>query len=151
MSCEQETIQALRAAGRRCTIPRLKVASVLQHDGGHLTAEAIHARILDHDPQTAIALSTVYRTLEALEEVRVIAAAENGSRATYEWIDRSHPHHHLVCRRCGADSELDPAVLDRLTDEIRRSAGFEPHLDHLSIAGICRRCSAEAGSPRARA
>ena len=145
MSCEQETILALRAAGRRCTIPRLKVASVLQHAGGHLTAEAIQARIQRDDPQAAIALSTVYRTLEALEELRIVASAEASGRSTYQWIDRSHPHHHLVCRRCGADAELAPAIFERFEHEILASAGFQPHLDHLSITGVCAACRAADG------
>jgi Fur family ferric uptake transcriptional regulator len=140
MSCEAQTMDALREAGRRCTIPRIKVASALQHARGHLTAEEIHAHIVEGDRQTAIALSTVYRTLETLKEIRLVSETAGGQRATYEWVDRAHPHYHLLCRRCGEETDLDPHVLEGFAVEVRALADFEVHLDHLVVAGLCRAC-----------
>jgi Fe2+ or Zn2+ uptake regulation protein len=137
---------ALHEAGRRTTIPRIKVASALQHAGGHLTAEEIHELIVEHDAQAAIALSTVYRTLETLKEIRLVAETAGTPRSTYEWVDQAHPHSHLACRRCGRETALDPRVLEAFAEEIRASSGFEAYLDHFVVGGLCADCRALAAS-----
>ena len=140
MSCEADTMVALRDAGRRCTTPRIKVASALQHAGGHLTAEEIHALIAHTDAQAAIALSTVYRTLETLKELRLVAETAGTPRSTYEWVEQGHPHGHLACRRCGREVALAPQLLDAFASQIRAVSGFEAHLDHFVAAGLCGDC-----------
>lgn len=143
MSCEGDTAHELRETGRRFTVQRLKVAAALRHCGGHRTAEEIHELLTSEDPHAAIPLSTVYRTLATLKELRLVSEVDAGARATYEWVS-DQPHHHLVCRRCGTDVALDPALLASLSDEIRSATGFEAHLDHLAIHGACAGCRAES-------
>lgn len=147
MSCEHDVLRMLRQAGRRCTGPRLRVASVLRHADSHRSAEEIHGLLAESDPGTAIALSTVYRTLETLKELRLVSETDAGPHATYEWIDRAQPHYHLTCRACGTEERLDPGVLDRFARQIRASVDFEPHLDHLAISGLCASCRTTARPP----
>jgi Fe2+ or Zn2+ uptake regulation protein len=144
MSCEQATVEALRGAGVRCTTPRLHVAAVLRHAGGHLTAEAIHEQVAALEP--GIALSTVYRTLETLKDVRMVSETDAGSSAAFEWIDRSHRHSHLRCVRCGREVDLDARGLARLERAIRESADFEVHFDHLAMTGLCGACRGGGGA-----
>jgi Fur family ferric uptake transcriptional regulator len=49
-------------------------------------------------------------------------------------------HQHLVCLGCGTQSELDPAVLEPLADELRRRFGFNVALGHSALVGWCRDC-----------
>lgn len=141
VSCEQDTTGALRAAGRRCTIPRMKVANALRHAGGHLTAEDIHALVVGADREASVALSTIYRTLETLKKLRLVAETSGGTRATYEWVDREHPHYHLSCTNCGGGTTLMPEVFEDLAAVIRRVADFEAHLDHVVVSGLCGACA----------
>lgn len=150
MSCEHEMLRVLREAGRRCTAPRLRVASVLRHAESHCSAEEIYALLAAADPNTVIALSTVYRTLETLKELRLVSETDAGSHATYEWIDRTQPHSHLVCRMCGVEERLAPDLLEHFATEIRASVDFEPYLDHLAIGGLCTSCRVRTGATGAR-
>ena len=148
MSCEPDTRQMLRETGRRVTTPRLRVASVLRHAEGHRTAEQIYELIHGNDPGAAISLSTVYRTLDTLREMRLVTAVdEGGGRAAYQWLNAEQPHHHLACRRCGAGSVLDGDLFERLSGTIREETGFEPFLDHFVIAGLCRDCASRSDAP----
>lgn len=145
MSCEADTIRALRESGSRVTTPRLKIAVALRHMGGHRTAEEIREALLADDPHTAIALPTVYRTLNTLRETGLVATIDAPrARTTYSWVDPDAPHHHLVCVRCGAELPLDRRVLADLSRAIEQQTDFEPHLGHLAIPGLCRACRGAA-------
>ena len=150
MSCELQTRRVLRETGRRVTSPRLRVASVLRHAGGHRTAEQIHEQVQRGDPDSTISLSTVYRTLDTLEQMRLVSAIdERAGRAAYQWLDAEQPHHHLVCNSCGAEGALGGELFERLSAAIREQTGFEPFLDHFAISGLCRDCArAAADEPR---
>ncbi len=145
MSCEPELTRAIREGGRRCTPQRLRVATALRHVGGHRTAEEIRALVTAEAPRAPLPLSTVYRALDMLKALRLVSEVEAGGRAAFEWVDGERPHHHLVCQRCGAEQRLDPVLLDRLGASIRGATGFEAHLDHLAVAGLCAQCRAARG------
>ena len=140
MSCETDMAEGLRASGRRLTVQRAKVATALRHAGGHRTAEEILELVRRDDPQLALPLSTVYRTLSALKDMRLVSEVEAGGRAVYEWVQADRPHHHLICVDCGAEDDLDPALLDTLRAEIASRTGFEAHLDHVNVSGRCAGC-----------
>ena len=101
MSCEADTVTLLRSGGRRSTWQRQVVALALRHAGWHCTAEELRALVQGRDASTRMPLSTVYRALATLKELRLVSEVDAGGRAAFEWVDREQPHHHLVCARCG--------------------------------------------------
>ena len=140
MSCEIDTAGVLRAAGQKVTPQRLIILSALRHAGGHVTA----ARLLEDARKSYpyIDASTVYRTLAAARDLRLVSETNMGSGDTlYEWLG-SHRHHHLICRRCGQVASLDEGHLDVLTSTLERETGFQADLDHIAIFGTCAACAA---------
>jgi Fur family ferric uptake transcriptional regulator len=143
MSCEGEIRSAIRSAGRRYTAQRGRVLTVLRHAGGHRTAEQVFDAVQDADPHSGVALSTIYRTLASLEEMRLVASMKAASGETvFEAVADEDRHHHLICTSCGVTVETDLASLERLEHEIRRQTGFEPSIRHLGIPGLCAQCAA---------
>jgi Fur family ferric uptake transcriptional regulator len=107
---------------------------------GHVSADQVYQRVARAFPDVNI--STVYRTLEVLEELGVVRHTHfHDGVAQYERTDAAQ-HHHLVCSRCGAESELDLDVLQPLAEELKRRYGFEADLAHSAIVGVCRQCAA---------
>ena len=109
MSCETETAQVLREAGQKTTPQRLMILSALRHADGHLTANDIFEQVRMEYPYVDI--STVYRTLSVLTELRLVSDTDMGTGdTTYEWVREQRRHHHLICRGCdnvtGASSRL---------------------------------------------
>src|SRR3990172_10686307 len=105
MSCETETVQALREAGHKATPQRMLILSALRHADGHLTA----AEIFDHVrlDYPYVDISTIYRTLAVLKELRFVSETDMGSGdTTYEWLRHQPRHHHLICRSCGEVAPL---------------------------------------------
>lgn len=141
MACEQAFIQQLRRRGFRMTPQREMILSVLHDIVGLATADEIHGRV--HRISTSVDISTVYRTLDLLQELDLVSSVDAGDgQRRYELLGIHGPHLHLVCQACGqvigADLELARAFGQRLQAEY----GFVPALDHLSISGLCPACAA---------
>ena len=93
---------------------------------------------------TGVNISTVYRTLELLEELGLVSHAYLGHGApTYHLADRHH-HMHLVCRDCETVIEAEVSVAGALTDQLRATFGFETDMKHFAIFGRCADCLAKA-------
>ena len=132
----------LRAAGQKVTPQRMLILGCVRHAGGHITAPQILEQVRLSYPY--IDASTVYRTLASAKELRLVSETVLGSGGDtlFEWIG-AHPHHHVICRRCGNVSELDERHLEALSKGLQRETGFRADLDHIAIFGVCRECASK--------
>ncbi len=154
MSCELEFPSLFRREGRRLTTQRVAIATALRHAGGHRTAEELYQEVsATGDKRSRISLSTVYRTLEALEGMRLVSKLVAGNSATYEWIGEGDHHHHLICNDCGQVLPIELDSVAALVREIREREGFEPVIRHMGISGRCADCVARnrSGEPEVAA
>lgn len=133
---------ALRNHGVRVTTQRLLVLEALAALGGHTTADEILRWASARQP--AINLATVYRTLELLMSIGMVAQTDLGGSATSFELVGETPHHHLVCERCGAVLELDDAALQGVREALLRDYGFDVTSRHIAIFGMCRGCRERA-------
>ncbi|WP_019874762.1 Fur family transcriptional regulator [Sporichthya polymorpha] len=127
----------LREKGYRLTPQReLVLAAVTELE--HATPEQVCARV--QETASGINISTVYRTLELLEELGLVRHAHLGHGAP-SYHPAGHSHHlHLVCRDCGAVSQVESTVATSLTATLQETEGFEVDLEHFAIYGRCRDC-----------
>src|SRR6266498_3388047 len=129
----------LRRQGHRLTPQRLQVLQVIKSQGQHLTAEAIHAAIVPVQPYIDIA--TVYRTLQWLERVGLVASISTGEgKMQYEYRQAGVYHHHLVCQDCGLHIQIPDSHLMSLKADLQQHSGFTLDADHLALAGYCAIC-----------
>ena len=134
MSCHK----VLQAQGYRLTPQRMLVIEALHNADGHISAEEIYEQLHARYPYSNV--STVYRTLELLKKLNLVAETDFGEgRVRYHVAEKSH-HHHLVCRKCGKVVDLDESLLYPLQDTLLRNYGFAADLRHLAISGECSDC-----------
>src|SRR2546423_3244289 len=107
----------VHASGKRMTVQRRFVLEALQRARHHTTADEIAARIRRQHPQ--IDPSTVYRNLEALEQLGYVTHTHFEDRVTRWHRAAAEGHGHLVCRSCGAESELPMSLLEPLARRLR--------------------------------
>jgi len=131
--------ERVRASGKRMTIQRRLVLEALERAKHHTTAEEIAARIRKQHPQ--IDPSTVYRNLEALEDLGYVTHTHLDDRVTRWHRADVARHGHLVCRRCGSEQEIPLRTLEPLGRRLRTEQGFRADLAHSAIVGICRECA----------
>ena len=135
---EDTTMQLLKESGHRLTPQRLMVLSAIRGAKDHVTAAQILEQVKETYPY--IDVSTVYRTLGVLREMRLVSETDlGGGEYRYEWIQRRR-HHHLMCRSCDRAIRLDHKYLENLGAEILGDYGFRADIDHFAIFGLCKDC-----------
>ena len=135
MSCTPRLTQMLRSRGYRMTPQRLAILQAL-HDGGHLSPAQIFERV----QQTGITETTVYRTLEFLAGNGILLVADRGNgHLAYELSGESH--HHIICRTCGAQMEVDPTLITGAISQMEKETGFRLNAGHLTFFGLCPECT----------
>lgn len=134
---------ALRSSGYRVTPQRQLVLEAVV-ELGHGTPDTIAAAVAAKVP--GISLSTVYRTLEVLEDIGAVRHAHLGHGApTYHPADAPH-HLHLVCRSCDWVGEVPVETAGPLTSQLQDERGFVTDLAHFALYGTCAACAAAASS-----
>lgn len=127
----------LRARGGRVTTCRRAILETFLGVGGHVTAEALTARVQATQPD--VHESTVYRFLDELERLGVVDHVHLGhGPAVYHLA--SDAHHHLVCDRCGAVEEVPDALFAELRTRLRDDFGFTLEPRHFAVTGRCKNC-----------
>jgi Fur family ferric uptake transcriptional regulator len=144
MSCEAEIGQLLRESGQRPTPQRLMILSILRHREGHLTAAEILDEVRKEHPYVDI--STIYRTMSALKELRLVSETDVGTgERYYEWRPGGS-HHHMICRKCGVELSFESKYLEDIAARLLADYGFQAEMDHLAIFGLCRDCRDAGGA-----
>jgi Fur family transcriptional regulator, ferric uptake regulator len=129
--------EELRARGYRVTPQRqlvLEAVTKLRHG----TPEEICAEV--QRTARAVNISTVYRTLELLEDLGLVQHTHLGHGPLTYHLAAEADHVHLVCRECGSVQDVAPAVADGLVEVLRAQNSFETDVHHLTVYGRCRAC-----------
>jgi Fur family ferric uptake transcriptional regulator len=141
MSCEAFFLEKLREQGFRRTLQRDLVLSVMHRLDDFATADEIYQRV--QVVSSAVDISTVYRTLDLLQNFQLVAAVDAGDGQRRFKLEGVHEARlHLVCRQCGTVLGADIAPIESLVAHARRHYDFVIEPDHLSITGLCGECSA---------
>lgn len=139
---QSDLTKQLRAKGYRLTPARQLVLSAVS-GLEHATPDAICAEV--QRTASSVNLSTVYRTLELLEELGLVTHTHLGHGAPIYHAAAEQQHLHLVCRVCGRVTEAQPNVADPLVEKLRADQGFEIDVAHFAIFGRCAECAARTG------
>jgi Fur family transcriptional regulator, ferric uptake regulator len=132
-----EILQLLSARGMRRTAARQAILEALLDSGDHVTAEDLSATVQRRFP--SVDVSTVYRTLDVLEELRIVDHVHLAhGPAIFHLVEDDHQH--LVCEQCGLVRELPVERMNAFARMLKRDFGFELPHRHFAIVGLCEAC-----------
>ena len=138
MSTSAETWQErLRASGHRLTPQRELVLAAVEALG-HATPDEVYAEVRTHSE--SINLSTIYRTLELLNELGLIRHAHLSDRAPTYHSATGHEHAHFVCRGCKKMISVGRDEMEQALGELAAKHDFTPDYGHLTVFGTCADC-----------
>jgi len=132
----------------RITSAREIVIDVLHNTDEHLSATEIYMRA--HTVSPEIGLTTIYRTLELLEQMRIVQKFDFGDgQARFELLNnpggKGH-HHHLICVKCKRIIDYKDFIheevhcLDKTQESLSEKYNFQI-IDHIvSFYGVCENC-----------
>ena len=134
----------LRRRGQRITTGRRAIVEVVAGRGG-LSAEEIARRVQVTHPD--VHASTVYRTLETLEEADLLRHVHLG-HGPARWQLADDPYHHLVCEACDTVQLVPRAFFDELRHRVRETFGFAIEFQHFATIGRCAACASDGAGER---
>jgi Fur family ferric uptake transcriptional regulator len=134
MSAEENELAArLRGRGLRVTPQRLQVLAAVR-DLGHATPDQIA------EARPEVDVTTVYRTLELLEELGLVKHAHLGHGAP-SYRPAEDDHIHVVCHACGSVIDAPRNLIDGLADRLATESGFVVDRSHFTVFGRCVNCA----------
>jgi Fur family ferric uptake transcriptional regulator len=133
MSC----IVTLKKKGMKLTPQRRLIADILHDNEDHLTAEEIISYVQSR--MKGVSKSTIYRTLEILEEAGCVYKSEVGDKCIYHHAHEGH-HHHLVCSKCGKTIDCDEDLFTSMEKSLCNKYGFSIDFKHIVMKGLCAKC-----------
>ena len=141
MTCGNQYTHQLRARGFRMTPQRMAIIHALHHEGTHLSPTEVFARVKETLP--GLTEATVYRTLEFLTENGLAHSAHVGNgHFVYEITQGDH--HHLICRKCRGEVQIEHTALESLYTELESSSGFRFIDSHVTFFGLCPACQEQS-------
>src|ERR1700712_599123 len=130
--------EKLREGGYRLTAQRQLVLEAVA-SLGHATPEDICAQV--QETAQAVNISTIYRNLELLEELGLVAHAHLRHGAPTYHATTEEPHVHLVCSRCDAVQSVSVDLVEPLVSKLGRERNFTVDVRHVTFSGLCKDCS----------
>ncbi len=128
--------QALKQAGLKVTLPRLKILEVLQQpDCQHISAEDLYKKLIDLGEE--IGLATVYRVLNQFDDAGIVTRHHfEGGKSVFELATQEH-HDHLVCLDCGRVIEFSDEMIENRQREIAQKHNIRLTNHSLYLYGHC--------------
>ena len=132
---------ALKNAGLKITLPRIKILELLQLPSSqHTSAEDLYKKLLSKGEE--IGLATVYRVLNQFDDAGIVTRHYfEGGKSVFELSTQNH-HDHLVCLDCGHVVEFH----DSFIEERQRAIAAENHMSlqahslYLYGRSLCGKC-----------
>ena len=146
-SSEEQLNRAASACARQgvqfTTLRRKVLELILESD-----TPATAYQLLDRLKETRNAAPpTIYRALEFLLDQRLIHKVERLS-AFIPCTDTVHDHRHsaqlLICRECGAVTEIENQGISTAIDDAAGREGFRVETAVVELEGLCALCSRTA-------
>ncbi len=127
---------ALKKAGLKVTLPRLKILEVLQEpECHHVSAEDLYKRLIDIGEE--IGLATVYRVLNQFDDAGIVTRHNfEGGKSVFELTQQQH-HDHLICLDCGRVIEFSDEMIEARQKEIAHRFGIKLTNHSLYLYGHC--------------
>lgn len=110
-----------------------QILELVNQSKSHMTAEQIHLELKKTEPK--VVQATVYNNLHTLyQEGQIRRLSMEGSPDRYDKIQK---HDHLVCKRCGAISDI---TFDDMTKELEKQLGEGILSYDLRVFYLCPKC-----------
>ena len=123
--------------GITVTHQRQVLYDVMRGMSGHPSPEEIYARVKRKVP--SISLATVYKNVHLFVESGVLreVSLHHGSQRVEMNVEE---HHHLVCSKCKAITDIDEKALGALPKRKKLAGGFLVERYSVDVIGLCTKC-----------
>ncbi|MBT5575696.1 MAG: transcriptional repressor [Microbacteriaceae bacterium] len=122
---------------KRNTKQREEVWKALEATPEFVSAQELHLKL--RGVGSTIGLATVYRTLNSLAEEGSADALSIEGENLFRACSPGH-HHHLICRACGATTEIEAGEVEVWARKTAGDHGYSNPQHIVDIFGTCPPC-----------
>ncbi len=139
MNLSLETLNTqLSEQGYKLTRQRKAVVEVVARAHTRLSAADVFTQAQLACPD--LGLTTVYRTLEILEQMGVIRRVHMDDGCEGFAPATAEHGHHLICSRCQETIEFEDCNMTSLLKRVSEQTGFTIEQHWLELVGLCPKC-----------
>ena len=133
----EEFKKIIKYNGLKYTKQREILLKTLYNSSYHFTPESLNMHIKEKYPDLNIGIATIYRTLNLLENARMVTSISFGSQGKkFELANKPH-HDHIICKSCGKIVEFTDQEIENKQLEIAQKNGFTLTSHLMQLYGIC--------------
>lgn len=133
----------LSTRGLRMTRQRQAVLDAIAAAASSLSPLQVYDSAREQCPE--LGLTTVYRTLEVLDEIGALRRVHGHDRCE-AFVPASAAHGHtVVCSSCGKATEFTACDMSSVAEAAARETGYRITDHFLQLTGVCAGCAAAAG------
>lgn len=125
---------------QRLTTPREIVVDEVFDNHEHFDADELVVR-LQGKGKNRVSRSTVYRTIDLMEEAGLIRKVARPNGIEIWEHDYGYPQHdHMICNKCGELEEFHNDEIKSILVSVAEAQGFLMDGHRLEVFGVCSSC-----------
>jgi Fur family ferric uptake transcriptional regulator len=132
----------LKSNNLKFTAQREAILKTLFNHPDHFTPENLYLLVKETYPESNVGITTVYRTLNLLEENHIATSISFGSAGKKFELGNKPHHDHLICEKCGKIIEFEDPKIEQLQEKIATLHHFKLTNHLMQLYGICQECQA---------
>ncbi len=132
--------QILRSNNLKFTAQREAILRTLYDHPDHFTPENLYLLVKEKYPELNTGITTVYRTLNLLEENKLATSLSFGTQGKKFELGNKPHHDHLICEVCGKIVEFEDPQIEVRQRQIAEENGFQLTNHLMQLYGICEAC-----------
>jgi len=136
----EEFKSLLKSNNLKFTSQREAILKTLYDNPDHFTPENLYLLVKESYPESNVGITTVYRTLNLLEENNIATSISFGSQGKKFELGNKPHHDHLICEECGKIVEFEDEQIEQLQEKIANMYHFKLTNHLMQLYGICKEC-----------
>lgn len=124
----------------RKTKKQMKILDIFKEEKSPISASQLYEKI---NTIYTTNLSTIYRSLQKLEELEIIKKSMYQNGTCYYTLNSNDDIHYLVCNKCNEVVKLNSCPLTKVIKDISNKTGFSITSHDVKLNGICPKCKEE--------
>ena len=134
-----DLLSQIKKKGHRVTRSRELICKILEESGhAHFTVDELYKKVTKKN--TDIDLATVYRTLELLGEIGLIAHLHQAHGSGIYFLKNNENTMHIICLDCNKIIDVSSKSYNKINDLLMNETQFKLIRNNFIYSGVCGNC-----------
>jgi len=132
-------ISEIKKKGHRVTKSRELICEILENSGhAHFTVDELYKKVTKKSSE--VDLATVYRTLELLGQIGLIAHLHQAHGSGIYFLRNEENIMHLICMSCERIIDISFETFTKINKLLMKETKFKSINNNFIYSGICENC-----------